>query len=211
VPRPKNANAAATRARILEQAARLFAERGRGETSVRDIAGASGVSLATVHHYFGSKDELYAAAIDAMYEELEELRGELLTAFESGPASPVAFLEETVRTTYRFARDHLNAQKLVMRSVIDTGEIPEERREGFLLPLMGETAAMVSAITGLDKPRVALALHSINQLIVRYALIADVEAEWMSRVIFDEPEGEPRAILEDHLVYCARALLNLSE
>jgi len=68
--RPVNADADATRQRMLEAAVQLFAERGLGSTSIRDVAGAAGVSLAMVHHYFGSKDDLYDACIDATYAEL---------------------------------------------------------------------------------------------------------------------------------------------
>src|SRR5260221_13397069 len=44
--RPPNADADATRRRILQSAITLFSDRGIGETSVRDVVAASGVSLA---------------------------------------------------------------------------------------------------------------------------------------------------------------------
>jgi AcrR family transcriptional regulator len=40
----------------------LFGERGYDRASIRAIAGAAGVDPALVHHYFGTKEELFAAA-----------------------------------------------------------------------------------------------------------------------------------------------------
>src|SRR5277367_4131828 len=49
-----------TRALILDAAERLYAERGFGEVTLRDIVAAAGVNLAAVNYHFGSKDELIA-------------------------------------------------------------------------------------------------------------------------------------------------------
>ncbi|WP_318210671.1 MULTISPECIES: TetR family transcriptional regulator [unclassified Streptomyces] len=56
------------RERILEAARAQFAERGYDKTSVRGIAKAAGVDAALVHHYFGTKDEVFAAAIEVSFE-----------------------------------------------------------------------------------------------------------------------------------------------
>lgn len=58
----------ATRERILEAARTAFAERGYDKTSVRGIAKLAGVDAALVHHYFGSKEEVFAAAIEVSFE-----------------------------------------------------------------------------------------------------------------------------------------------
>ncbi|MFG3499170.1 TetR family transcriptional regulator [Streptomyces sp. NPDC047928] len=56
------------RDRILEAARAEFAERGYDKTSVRGIAKAAGVDAALVHHYFGTKDEVFAAAVEVSFE-----------------------------------------------------------------------------------------------------------------------------------------------
>lgn len=61
-----------TRAEIVEAARALFAERGYAGASVRAIAAAAGVDPALVHHYFGTKDGLFRAAL-AMPIDPEEL------------------------------------------------------------------------------------------------------------------------------------------
>jgi AcrR family transcriptional regulator len=53
-----------TRAAILAEARALFAEQGYAGTSVRAVAAAAGVDAALVHHYFGTKDDLFLAALE---------------------------------------------------------------------------------------------------------------------------------------------------
>jgi AcrR family transcriptional regulator len=52
-----------TRERILVSARDLFARNGIDKTSIRAIASDAGVDPALVHHYFGTKTQLFAAAI----------------------------------------------------------------------------------------------------------------------------------------------------
>jgi AcrR family transcriptional regulator len=48
---------------ILANARELFARNGIGNTSIRAVAAAAGVDSALVHHYFGTKEKLFAAAV----------------------------------------------------------------------------------------------------------------------------------------------------
>ncbi len=52
-----------TRDRILTNARVLFARNGIANTSIRAVAAAAGVDSALVHHYFGAKEQLFAAAV----------------------------------------------------------------------------------------------------------------------------------------------------
>ncbi|MGW3097688.1 TetR/AcrR family transcriptional regulator [Streptomyces sp. NPDC001102] len=58
---------AGTRDRILTVAREEFSERGYDKTSVRGIAKAAGVDSALVHHYFGTKEQIFAAAIEVAF------------------------------------------------------------------------------------------------------------------------------------------------
>ncbi|WP_373176013.1 TetR/AcrR family transcriptional regulator [Mycobacterium marinum] len=52
-----------TREHILTCARELFALNGLDRTSVRSVAAAAGVDASLVHHYYGTKQQLFAAAI----------------------------------------------------------------------------------------------------------------------------------------------------
>ncbi len=56
------------RDRLIEAASALFAEKGFGSVSVREICKAAGTSINMVHHYFGSKDGLR----DAIFERYDQ-------------------------------------------------------------------------------------------------------------------------------------------
>jgi TetR/AcrR family transcriptional regulator, transcriptional repressor for nem operon len=53
----------ASRERIVERAAELFAERGIAATSVDEVIAAAGAGKGQFYHYFRSRDELAAAAV----------------------------------------------------------------------------------------------------------------------------------------------------
>ena len=53
-----------TRGRIAAAARALFAERGFEGASIRAVAAGAGVDPALVHHYFGTKQQLFLEAVD---------------------------------------------------------------------------------------------------------------------------------------------------
>jgi AcrR family transcriptional regulator len=63
-----------TRDRILASARELFARNGIGNTSIRAVAAAAGVDSALVHHYFGTKEKLFAAAVHIAIDPMDILR-----------------------------------------------------------------------------------------------------------------------------------------
>ena len=69
-----------TRARILDAAERIFAERGFDAATIRDIANAAGVQVGLVHHHGGGKVALFHQTVARRAEELSRLRLEALEA-----------------------------------------------------------------------------------------------------------------------------------
>nr|WSY52763.1 TetR family transcriptional regulator [Streptomyces sp. NBC_00886] len=65
--RPPRTESADTRDRILTAAREEFSERGFEKTSVRGIAKAAGVDSALVHHYFGTKEQIFESAIEVAF------------------------------------------------------------------------------------------------------------------------------------------------
>jgi AcrR family transcriptional regulator len=53
-----------TREQILAAARGLFAEQGYEGTTIRGIAAAAEVNPALIHHFFGSKEQVFAASLD---------------------------------------------------------------------------------------------------------------------------------------------------
>lgn len=62
-PRGRRPGGPDTRGQILEAARESFAQKGFSGTTIRAVAAAAGVDPALVHHYYGSKDDLFLAAL----------------------------------------------------------------------------------------------------------------------------------------------------
>ncbi|MFD9894045.1 TetR/AcrR family transcriptional regulator [Amycolatopsis sp. NPDC059027] len=73
--RARAAGAEQTRARVLDAAAKLMSERLRSDIRLDDVAGNAGVTVQTVLRVFGSKQKLFAAALDHVVADMAaELR-----------------------------------------------------------------------------------------------------------------------------------------
>jgi AcrR family transcriptional regulator len=105
-PRQERADAARNRAKVLEAARRLFAERGVESVTMADVARAAGVGKGTVFHRFGDRAGLARALLDECERQLQEaiLRG----APPLGPGAPAgerlpAFLDALLDLTLEHA------------------------------------------------------------------------------------------------------------
>ncbi len=74
---------------VLDAAARFFAEKGFGYTSMRDIAGAAGMLPGSLYYYFASKEELLIAVYAEGVRRIEEA---VRPALDKADADPWARL-----------------------------------------------------------------------------------------------------------------------
>jgi len=68
---------------VLQVAQALFAERGYQGSSLRDIAKRIGIKAPSLLHHFPSKQQLYLAVLDKMFESLEDAANALAIGRES--------------------------------------------------------------------------------------------------------------------------------
>lgn len=80
-----------SRDRILASARELFARNGIDRTSIRAVAAAAGVDAALVHHYFGTKQQLFTAAIRIPIDPME-----VLTPMRETPVEELGLLLPSV-------------------------------------------------------------------------------------------------------------------
>jgi AcrR family transcriptional regulator len=122
-----------TRSAILSAAERLYADRGFGDVTLRDIVAAAGVNLAAVNYHFGSKDELIAElfvtrSIATNRERLNELKA--AEAEGGGRAGIDAILRALVGPTLRGClgpdRERSTAARFMIRASIES--VPPIRR-----------------------------------------------------------------------------------
>jgi AcrR family transcriptional regulator len=201
--RPVAADAEATRARILQAAVHLVSLRGVDGTTVRDIAAEAHVSLATVLHYFGSKDGLYAAVVEAMDKQLGGLRDALIG--EARPGQDGAqMLAAMARRAWSFAVEHKMAHRVILRAVLDNGGLPDERIEKFLRPSLDDAEGILAPLLGIPALKARLAVQTFVMLAARYAICSDHE---LCLITGNDDHDAAVAAIGDHLVDVATGLL----
>ena len=208
--RPVQANAQATRLRVLEAACSLFAEQGLSLTTTRQIAKMSGVSLATMHHYFGCKAELYKACIDITYQDLATLADELEEASRNleGATDLRALLDMAIRRSYEFARRHRPSIRLLMRIILNKGEADPELRERYQMPLLERGVTLLAAATLRPVANVRITFLALHHLIVHFALSTTREIATVTGNP-DATAEECFLLIEDYLVSMALTQLGI--
>ena len=73
-----------TRDRLVEAAIEVFSQRGFKAATTRDIVQVAGVALASVPYYFKTKEQLWKAAVDRVYEGFNERLVERRRLFPEG-------------------------------------------------------------------------------------------------------------------------------
>jgi len=81
---------AETRAAVLDSAVRLFGTKGYAQTSLEEIAAASGVTIRPIYHYFGNKLALFEA-VNALMEERIVASIHASTTENGGPRTSAAW------------------------------------------------------------------------------------------------------------------------
>jgi len=122
-----------TRSAILAAAERLYADRGFGDVTLRDIVAAASVNLAAVNYHFGSKDELIAElfvtrSLATNRERLKELKA---AEEEGGGRAAIddilrALVGPTLRGCLGPERERSTAARFMIRASIES--VPPIRR-----------------------------------------------------------------------------------
>jgi AcrR family transcriptional regulator len=89
---PQKRNADATREKILQAALSEFGERGLPGVSTDDIAERCGVNKRMIYYYFGSKEGLYLAALESVFENLVAREREINIEHLEPPAAIEAII-----------------------------------------------------------------------------------------------------------------------
>lgn len=111
---------------ILEEALRLFAERGFDGVSVSDVATAAGVSKANVFHHFGSKQALYLEVLNSSMAIFNEISDYL----EPDRAPIEQRLYHFIEANAVHLQQHPHSAQVVLRELLENrSEITEQLAE----------------------------------------------------------------------------------
>jgi AcrR family transcriptional regulator len=154
-----------TREHILTAARNQFADHGYDGTTIRGIAAEAGVNPALVHHFFGTKDQVFVAALslpispalvvatvlDGPREEVGQRILRLFLRLWGEPASRASFLAifRSVSTNKQAAELMKGfVERVMLVRVADALGIPKLRLTGLVSQVMG--LALLRYIIGVE-------------------------------------------------------------
>lgn len=208
----REAAASEARGRILEVAARLFAEQGFEGASTAAIAKLAGVTQPLVHYYFQSKERLWRATVDAIAGRLELLDPGMLA--ELADLDPLSQLKVLARRFLHFLwrypalgrllvqegavsgpRFRYLVERLLrpMLSVLETS-LSRAQREGWLKPVpvehllflwLGVASPLVTA------PALALEMGIDPSAPATFQQYSDACVEMMFHGLTNPPSTDP--------------------
>jgi TetR/AcrR family transcriptional regulator, regulator of cefoperazone and chloramphenicol sensitivity len=170
-PRPSRPRkvATATRAKLLEAAAQVFAERGYYNATIREICRRAGANVAAVNYTFGDKLGLYTEVLRQVFRTREMT---LLTAELDSASSPEDLLQKLIQARLRSlcGRSDLHF-RIVMHEFSDPTPALARVVEG-IRPAYERTGKALSTLLGLppDHEKTRLCHNSIIGQILFYAV-----------------------------------------
>jgi AcrR family transcriptional regulator len=138
---------ASTKARILEAAEEVFAVRGFEGASTREIAAKAGVNISSLHYHWESKETLYFAVFQNIYDRLVEIsRSSLSPAPAASNGQQVH--ENTVGRLFDFFIENPNVPRLLLRRILENEAFGEEIERDILGPAWKTFAGWVHEYSG---------------------------------------------------------------
>jgi AcrR family transcriptional regulator len=155
-----------TEERILAAARQIFAELGYDRTTIRAVASAAGVDAGLVMHYFGSKDLLFARAVEVPADELP-----------GGTSGEVA--EALLTSLGRRLTGEPTASLAVLRSMLTNADAADRYRAAGEPQLAQLTEAISTPDADLRASLLSAIIHGViaERYLLRLTHLADASPE----------------------------------
>ena len=185
MPRGRAASFPRQQDAILQHAARLFAERGFAGTSMNELAGAAGVSKASLYHYYEDKYRLLVAIAEGHIDRLTALVDEI-AALGLAPDARLRRLIERFVDEYADAHAHhqVLVQDIKYLDAADGQRIRDKERR-VVAAFAGAIAAVHPglAVARLEKPLTMLLFGMINWMFTWFREDGRLDYGDMSRLV----------------------------
>jgi len=155
---------ASTKARILGAAEEVFAAKGFAGASTREIAGTARVNISSLHYHWESKETLYFAVFQNIYDRILELVRRAIPT-QTDHANP-AVIDATMGALFDFFADHPNVPKLLVRRLLENEESHVNIERDVLVPAWKVFGGWTQEFSGrklkdIDSQLFMLSMHSV--------------------------------------------------
>lgn len=190
------------RARILEEATRLFASQGFDGTSIQAIAGAVGIRKPSVLYHFASKELLHQAVLDEVLSRWNEVLPDILLV-----SSEESRFERVMDAVTSFFMEDPDRARLLLREILDRPEEMSRRISTFVRPWIDVVAEQLERAKRRSRVRESLdpEAYAMNVLSMIVSGIAIVES--LSVVFRDDPSRKSHDRFVAEMIRVARASL----
>lgn len=156
---------ASTKARILTAAESVFAAKGFDGASTREIAAAAGVNISSLHYHWESKETLYFAVFEHVYDRIVDLvRSAIPDASMDHPANREV-VDDVMGRLYDFFADNPTIPRLMVRRLLETTAGTSDIEQDILLPAWRRFATwtydLSRVISAEDASILMLTVHSV--------------------------------------------------
>ena len=154
-----------TKARILAAAEEVFATKGFAGASTREIAAKANVNISSLHYHWESKETLYFAVFENIYDRILDLVRRAIPADVAQPAKQ-SVVDDAVGGIFDFFADTPNVPKLLVRRLLENEESHVEIERDILVPAWKVFAGWTQAFSGrrlkdVDSQLFMLTIHSV--------------------------------------------------
>lgn len=154
-----------TKERILRAAEEVFAAKGFDGASTRDIAAAAAVNISSLHYHWETKERLYYAVFESIYDRLTELvRSSISDVSHERPADK-AVIDASMGRLFDFFSANPGIVKLLVRRLLEATHRTSDIEREILLPAWSQFASWTylgrSNLEEVDARIFMLTVHSV--------------------------------------------------
>lgn len=193
VTRAPREDGEATRARIIDTAGRLFAEKGYAETTNKEISEVSDTNVTGINYHFGSREGLYEAVVREVSEYM--LNPEYLAWFDDDQLNDREKLEIFIDFKTKLGPENWQ-HRLWAREVVAPSSIWLKVANEHALSRLDIVSRVLSGYTGIPvgKPELELCLLNIMSPIMSLLMIGKKLQSEHLPIIDIDPDMVSRSI-----------------
>ncbi len=194
-----------TKGRILAAAEAVFAARGFGGASTRDIAARAGVNISSLHYHWASKEALYVAVFHDAFDRLTALLQRTIAEVGTERRREVV-VARVMRELVRFMTEHPTVPKLRVRRLLEEPDVELAVDREVLEPAWTVFAQWLeTSRRRVSESELRLVMLSAHSVLLLYMLDSPSYRSLLGGSVLDEPV---RGDVERHMVRLVEALLS---